>query len=68
MKYAVEALHEQALKDYNSLLFVFSKLSLDIKTKLSLFDSSITPIILYGSEIWGVYNFKDVDRLHVEFC
>ena len=35
---------------------------------MSLFDSMIVPIILYGSEVWGIYNFKAVKRLHLRFC
>ena len=68
MKYAIQILYEQALKAYNSLLSLFSKVNMDIKTKLNMFDSLITPILLYGSEIWGIYNYKDVDRLHIKFC
>ena len=34
----------------------------------SLFDTMIVPILLYGSEVWGVYNFKEVDKLHIKFC
>ena len=28
----------------------------------------IVPILLYGSEIWGVYDYKEVDKLHIKFC
>ena len=49
------------------MLSMFDKVSLDIKIKLSLFDSMIVPILTYGSEVWGVYNFKEVDRLHIRF-
>jgi hypothetical protein len=28
----------------------------------------IAPILLYGSEVWGLYNFKDVDKLNLRFC
>ncbi|XP_053378618.1 potassium voltage-gated channel protein Shaw-like [Mercenaria mercenaria] len=28
----------------------------------------VVPILLYGAEIWGVYNFKGVDNLHLKFC
>ena len=54
MKYAAITLYEQALKAYNCLFSVFSRISLDIKTKLSLFDAMIAPILLYGSEVWGI--------------
>jgi len=67
MKNAVKMLQDQALKAYCSLLSIFDRVQLDIKTKLSLFDAMVVPILLYGSEIWGVYNIKDVDKLHVRF-
>ena len=35
--------------------------------KLSLFDKLASPILLYGSEIWGIYNYKEVDKLHIRF-
>ena len=68
MSYAVKALSEQALKAYNSLLSVFTRIKLDIKTKLSLFDSMVVPILLYGSEVWGIYENKEIDKLHIKFC
>jgi len=36
--------------------------------KLSLFDKLASPILLYGSEIWGIYNYNEVDKLHIRFC
>ena len=65
---AVKQLNDQALKAYHSLLGVFDRVALDIQTKLSLFDSLIVPIILYGSEVWGIYNYKIVDKIHLRFC
>jgi len=60
-------LHDQASHAYTSLLVLFDKVSLNIKTELSLFDFMVVPILLYGSEVWGVYNYKDVDRIHIRF-
>ena len=64
---AVKSLNEQALRAYNNLLRLFDKLKLDVKTRLSLFDSMIVPILTYGSEVWGIYNFKEVEKLHIRF-
>ena len=64
----VKILNDQALKAYNYLLSIFSRVKLDVKTKLSLFDSLVTPIIMYGSEIWGIYSTREVDKLHYKFC
>ena len=47
---------------------MFDKVSFDISTKLSLFDSMIVPILTYGCEVWGVYNYKEVNKLHIRFC
>ena len=28
----------------------------------------VVPILLYGADVWGVYNIKEVDKLHLRFC
>ena len=50
----VKVLQEQALHAYYNILSLFDRVHLDIKTKLSLFDQMVAPIILYGAEVWGV--------------
>ena len=55
MNSAVTTLHDQALKAYHNLLIEFDNINLYIKCKLSLFDSMIVPIILYGSDVRGIY-------------
>ena len=35
--------------------------------KLSLFDSLVVPIIPYSSEVWGIYDTKEMDQLHLKF-
>ena len=35
---------------------------------MSLFDSMVVPILLYGSEVWGIYENKEIDKLHIKFC
>jgi len=68
LRFAVKALNEQALSAFNTLLFVCKNVSLDINMKLSLFDKLVSSILLYGSEIWGIYNYNEVDKLHIRFC
>ena len=41
---------------------------MDVKTKLSLFDTMVVTILLYCSEVWGIYNYRDIDNLHLKFC
>ena len=35
---------------------------------LDLFDKLISPILCYGSEIWGFSGAKDVEKVHLKFC
>ena len=65
---AVKTLKDQALKAYNHLVSIFGRVKLDVKTKLLLFDSMIAPILMYGCEVWGIYDMKEVDKLHLRFC
>ena len=52
----------------------FSNLPTDIVNKL--FDSLFLPILMYGSEVWGVYEKNDyhswekdiIERTHIHFC
>ena len=50
---AVKTLNEQALKAYNHLLSISSRVKLDVKTKLLLFDSLVVPLINTGVKFGG---------------
>ena len=63
----VKALSDQALRATNCLLSLFKRVSFDLKTKISLFDSLVTPILLYGSEVWGMQGFDCIDKVHIKF-
>ena len=41
---------------------------MDIETKLQLFDSIATPILLYGSEVWGFENISNVEKNKNKFA
>ena len=58
----------KAWQAYFNLLALFRRINIDIKTKLNLFDTMVVPIILYGSNIWGIYTCKEVDKIHIRFC
>ena len=32
------------------------------------FDSVIEPILLYGCDVWGFEDVKDIERVHLKFC
>ena len=61
MSSTVKAPNDQALKANHSLLKLFDIICLDVKTKFTLFDTMVLPIMLYDSEVWGVYNFKSIN-------
>jgi hypothetical protein len=42
--------------------------NMPIPVLMDLFDKCITPIINYGSEIWGFYEAIDIERLQLWFC
>ena len=45
-------------------------LQLENDTMLNLFDSIVSPIMLYGCElwVWGYNNIDVLERLHLRFC
>ena len=42
-------------------------MSFDVKTKLKLFDSLVSPKLLYTSEVWGIYEHEYIDKIHIKF-
>ena len=41
---------------------------LPIDVQFELFDSMISPILLYGSEIWGINEAHNIEKVHIGFC
>ena len=44
-----------------------------IKTSINIFDHTIKPILLYGSELWGIFNvnntkLKDTNNIQINDC
>ena len=66
-RYSVKSLVEKANRAYHHLLILFDKIQLDIQTKLKLFETMVTPIMLYGAEVWGIYGYDEIDRLQMKF-
>lgn len=65
---AINSLSEQALKAVNGLYSIFTRLKFDVKTKLHLFDRMVEPILIYCTEVFGVYNTNVIDKIHIKFC
>ena len=51
-----------------SLMIKSKKLRLPIDIQLELFDRLIVPIIIYGSEVWGFENLKQIEAVHTQYC
>ena len=43
-------------------------LAIPVDLQLKLFDSLVTPIILYCSEIWGFECISNIEKHHLQFC
>jgi len=39
-----------------------------VKVAFQLFDKTISPILLYGAEIWGYKQYKVLEDVHIKFC
>ena len=51
----------------NRLAF-FKRTHMDLCTKFSLFDRMVVPILLYASEVRGIYGYNGIDIIHMNFC
>ena len=43
----------------------FNFITLRISHVLELFDKDISPVLNYGSGVWGFYNSKDIEAVHL---
>ena len=64
---ARKAIYEKANKAMHLLYKRIYNLNLPLDLQLQLFDSTILPIITYGSEIWGYENLDMFERIHNQF-
>ena len=40
----------------------------NVDTQCAVFDTYVTSVLLYASEIWGWHKSGDVEKVHVNFC
>ncbi|XP_077346373.1 uncharacterized protein LOC143990008 [Lithobates pipiens] len=75
-KPAIEALKDKARRAYYAIRRQLYHLKPPVRVWLRIFDSVITPILLYGSEVWGPVTYPDqskwdpspTETFHLEFC
>jgi len=65
---AIKRLRDIANKAMFSILSKGRKYGLDIDTQLHLFNAVVTPILLYGCEVWGFSDLKPVEKVILRFC
>ena len=66
---AKQELYEKGLKAYFKLWKCFEHHKPKVKTLIHIFDHTIKPILLYGSEIWGLFPSNNLsDSLFDKLC
>ena len=58
---------EQACRAMHLLYKGIRNFNLPTDLQLQLFDQTILPILLYGSEVWGFEEIQIIEKLHCEF-
>ena len=67
-KLAIKNVYNIANRAMFELLKKGRSLFLDTDVMLKMFDCTVLPILLYGSEVWGYSNIELIERLHLKFC
>ena len=65
---AKKKLVEQATKAMYSVYKHARRLNLTPDLQLKLFDSLVSPVLLYCSEVWGYEKCNDIEKVHLSFC
>ena len=56
----------KAIFKLNKYLYKFTYIS--VKHRLELFDKLVTPILNYGSQVWGFAKANSIERVHMKYC
>lgn len=48
--------------------FIASIDNLDVDIKMYLFDAMVSPILLYGAEVWGQDDCQSYETVHTKYC
>jgi len=65
---ARKKLLDQAQKSLYGLFRKIQNISIPIDLQLKLFDSLVTPILLYSAEVWGFEKKGNIEKMHLQFC
>ena len=50
-----------------NLFTIFKNIDLPISQNIKLFDMLVSPILIFGSEIWVMHNATDIELVHTKF-
>ena len=59
---------DQAQKSLYALYRKIKNINIPVDLQLKLFDSLVSPVLLYASEVWGFEKLDDVEKVHLQFC
>jgi hypothetical protein len=58
---------EKATKSMYSVIKKTRQLQLPLTLQLEMFDKLVSPVLLYGSEVWGYEKVDVIERVHLKF-
>ena len=61
-------MYSQANLQLHRLFCVFQEIELPYSQKCKIFDTLVTPILNYGSDVWGMHDGKNIENVHIKFC
>ena len=65
----VENLSGKALRAMAAIRKLYFRLQgIPTATLFRIFDSKVKPILLYGSEIWGLQRYDAIEQVHIKVC
>ena len=64
---AIEKQIDQARKAMFSMITKARRLQLPVDTQIEIFDRTVLPILLYGSEVWGCSNISEIEVFYRKF-
>lgn len=66
-----KAINDRLIQGRRAMFGLISKsnqMSLPLDITSQLFDSVVSPVLLYACEVWGCENIYNIEKLHVKFC
>ena len=63
-----KCISEQANLQLHRLFCVLQEIELPFSQKCKIFDTLVTPILNYSSEVWGMHHGKNIENVHIKFC